>query len=239
MSTISDHFNEQGYFLAKGLLAPEDFEDIFAQAKLSIRKNWKQVDCLNDSEWVSYAITNPNCVTKIYDEMRDHKVFIQLGLLPVITNIVRQLIRQPVLYKKVPFRIDVPFEAKELAFWHQDDFYVKGNDEELTVWIPLFDTKIQQGALQVMPKSHKDGRKPHTLKVGKKTLPVSCYENEIRYVEMSRGDALFFSSYLLHSSSLNISDEIRYSIQLRYSSSLKPPSTEMKGTVNVKCNSLS
>ena len=84
-----------------------------------------------------------------------------------------------------------------------------------------------------MPRTHKGGKVPHTLRVGKKTLPASGYENEIRYVEMNRGDALFFSSFLLHQSSLNISDEIRYSIQLRYSSSLKAPSTEMKGTVNV------
>ena len=233
MNNIRDFYNDHGYFLAKGLLVSEDFADIDAQVKGSIRKNWKEVSSLNDPEWVSYAAANPDCVTRIYDEMRDHQVFIKLGLSPKITQIVYQLIRQPTLYKKVPFRIDVPFETKELAFWHQDDFYVKGNDEELTVWIPLFDTKVQQGALQVMPGSHKDGAVPHTMNVGKKTLPASVYENEIRYVEMARGDALFFSSFLLHSSSINISDEIRYSIQLRYSSSLKSPSTEMKGTVNV------
>jgi ectoine hydroxylase-related dioxygenase (phytanoyl-CoA dioxygenase family) len=235
MRSIIDYYNEQGYFLARNLLAPEDFTDINTQAKESIMKNWggEKVSCLNDSGWVSYAAANPDCVTKIYDEMRDHQVFIELGLLPKITNIVRQLIRKPVLYKKVPFRIDVPLETKELAFWHQDNFYVKGNDEELTVWIPLFDTKVQQGALQVMPRSHKYGKVPHTLKIGRKALPASGYENEIRYVEMVRGDALIFSSFLLHTSSLNISDEIRYSIQLRYSSSLKAPSTEMKGTVNV------
>ncbi len=233
MINMINYYNKQGYFLAKGLLAPEDFAEIDTQAEESIRRNYKEVSSLNDSEWVSYAAANPECVTKIYEEMRDHQVFIDLGLLPKITQIVCQLIRQPSLYKKIPFRIDVPFETKELAFWHQDDFYVKGNDEELTVWIPLFDTKVQQGALQVMPGSHKAGEVPHTMKVGKKTLPASVYENEIRYVEMARGDALFFSSYLLHSSSLNISDKIRYSIQLRYSSSLKAPSTEMKGTVNV------
>lgn len=228
-----DYYEQQGYILAKGLLKTEDFADIDFQMRELIRKNWKEVSCLNDPAWVSYAAANPDCVAKIYDEMRDHQVFIELGLSPKITNIVSELIRQPALYKKVPFRIDVPFETKELAFWHQDDFYVKGNNEELTVWIPLFDTKVQHGALQVMPRSHKDGKVPHTLKIGKKTLPASGYGNEIRYVEMARGDALFFSSFLLHSSSLNISDEIRYSIQLRYSSSLEAPSTEMKGTINV------
>lgn len=233
MNQIKDYYNDEGYFLAKGLLATEDLAEIEARAKKSISINWKLIANLNDPAWVKHATENPALVTKVYDDMRDDEVFIKLGKLPKIKHLVNKLIPLPKLYKKVPFRIDVPFEAKELAFWHQDDFYVKGNDEELTVWIPLFDTKVQQGCLQVMPRSHIGGKVPHTLKVGKKTLPASGYENEIRYVEMNRGDALFFSSFLLHQSSLNISDEIRYSIQLRYTTGLKAPSTEMKGTTNV------
>lgn len=233
MNKIQDIYISEGYFLARNLLADEDLLDIEKRVRSSIAMNWDEITDLNDPAWVSFAADNPRCVTSVYDDMRDDDVFIKLGLLPEITDVVSALIRQPKLYKKVPFRIDVPFETKELAFWHQDDFYVKGNDEELTVWIPLFDTKVQQGCLQVMPKSHIHGKIPHTLKVGKKTLPASGYENEIRYVEMNRGDALFFSSFLLHSSSLNISDEIRYSIQLRYSCGLKKQSDEMKGTVNV------
>lgn len=233
MNEMKDFYFEQGYFLAKKLLSAQDLEGIEKRARLSISRNWRDITDLNDPVWVSYAIENPACITQVYDDMRDDDVFIKLGLLPKITDAVSTLIRQPKLYKKVPFRIDVPFQTKELAFWHQDDFYVKGNDEELTVWIPLFDTKVQQGCLQVMPKSHAHGKVQHTLKVGKKTLPASGYENEIRYVEMNRGDALFFSSFLLHTSSLNISDEIRYSIQLRYSCGLKEQSNEMKGTVNV------
>jgi ectoine hydroxylase-related dioxygenase (phytanoyl-CoA dioxygenase family) len=233
MKTINEYYNEDGYFLAKGLLDSSDFLDIEDLAKRVIRNHWKELTYLNDLRWVSHASANPNCVAKIYDEIRDHEVFLRLGLSSKITSIVSKLIRAPALYKKVPFRIDVPFETKELAFWHQDDFYVKGNDEELTVWIPLFDTKIHQGPLQVMPRSHRNGKVPHTLKVGKKTLPADGYDNEIRYVEMARGDVLFFSSFLLHASSLNISDEIRYSIQLRYSSSLKSQSSEMKGIISV------
>ena len=233
MNKIKDFFNGQGYYLAKGLLSNEDFEEIETQAKESITKNSKFISNLNDPTWVTLAVEDPTLVTKIYDDLRDREVFIKLGQSSKITDIVSKLIRHPKIYKKIPFRIDVPFEVKELAFWHQDDYYVKGNDEELTVWIPLFDTKIQQGCLQVMPRSHIGGKVPHTLIIGKKTLPASVYENEIRYAEMNRGDVLFFSSFLLHQSSLNISDQIRYSIQLRYTSGLKAPSTEMKGTVNV------
>jgi len=151
-----------------------------------------------------------------------------------ITDIVGQLIDQPVLYKKIPLRIDVPFENKELAFWHQDDFYVQGNSSEVTVWIPLQETLAHNGALSVMKESHKNGPIPHTLQVGKKTLPTNIYHNSINIVEMSEGDCLFFGSYLVHQSNLNISNKIRYSIQLRYSSlTAGKQSEQMGGTLNV------
>lgn len=224
---------DAGFVLARGLLDKDDFLAVEQIVIEKISKHYKRIESLNDPDWVSYSVNHSECVTKVYDEMRDHEVFIELGKSNKIVGIVRQLIRAPELYRKVPFRIDVPFETKELAFWHQDDFYVKGNDEELTAWIPLFDTHVQHGALLVMPRSQKLGRIPHTLCVGKKSLPVAVYHNEVRYVEMSRGDVLFFSPLLLHSSSLNISDQIRYSINLRYTTSLKAPSPVMKGTVGV------
>jgi ectoine hydroxylase-related dioxygenase (phytanoyl-CoA dioxygenase family) len=226
----AETFNKFGFFLEEKLLEEKDFLNIKNLVFDKVAKYYKNISCLNDPLWVSHAMDNPGVVSKIYDEMRDHNVFIDLGKSPKIVNLVKKFIKSPSLYKKVPFRIDVPFETKELAFWHQDDFYVKGNDEELTVWIPLFDTLIQNGPLQVMPGSHKMGKIPHTLQIGKKNLPLGIYSNEIKYVEMLAGDALFFSSYLLHSSSINISEQIRHSIQLRYTSSLKVPSTEMKGT---------
>jgi ectoine hydroxylase-related dioxygenase (phytanoyl-CoA dioxygenase family) len=144
------------------------------------------------------------------------------------------LIGAPVIYHKIPLRIDVPFENKELAFWHQDDFYVQGNNSEVTVWIPLQDTFAHTGALSVMKGSHLNGAIPHSYRVGKKSVPVGVFDAPVNIIEMNKGDVLFFSSYLIHSSNLNISDQIRYSIQLRYSAaSAGEQSSLMKGFTHV------
>ena len=112
----------------------------------------------------------PKVITKLYDQMRNDQTLLELknGKSEKLTSVVKMII--PELgelddmatdelinrkYKKAIFRIDVPFVTKELAFWHQDNFYVKGNSDELTVWIPLFTTKVQHGCLSVMPKSQK------------------------------------------------------------------------------------
>lgn len=225
-------YHENGFHLARGLLDDINFVAIEGWLLQKIN-DYLSVCEINSSEWVKYAKDNPEIVTKIYDEMRDNEHLLELGKCPKITQIVRQLIDKPMLYRKIPLRIDVPFEIKELAYWHQDDFYVKGNKYELTVWVPLFDTNMEQGCLSVMPRSHRLGKIPHNLRVGKKDMPTGIYDREVRLIEMKRGDALFISSYLIHSSNLNISNQIRYSVQLRYTTGALEPSTEMNGVLYV------
>ena len=227
-------YDRHGWHLSKGLLAPEDLSAIDRLILDKIREHLPQAKSIQDRAWVEFAIRKPEVVTLVYDSIRDHPAILDLGRNPKITAVVKDFLDAPVLYRKVPLRIDVPFENKELAFWHQDDFYVQGNKKELTVWIPLQDTYAHTGALSVMTSSHKTGPIPHTYKVGKKSLPTGIFDQPISIVEMERGGALFFSSYLVHSSNLNISDQIRYSIQLRYSSSNAGSHSKlMKGTINV------
>jgi ectoine hydroxylase-related dioxygenase (phytanoyl-CoA dioxygenase family) len=121
------------------------------------------------------------------------------------------------LFSKIPFRIDVPVETKELAVWHQDYWYVKGNTDVVTAWIPLQDTTYVNGCLSVMPGSHKLGPVPHDTHVlGKKQIPAKHLGGEIRLAEMKKGDVLFFHSCLLHTGNINLSDSVRYSVQARY-----------------------
>jgi ectoine hydroxylase-related dioxygenase (phytanoyl-CoA dioxygenase family) len=234
---MNREFDNNGYLHIRDLLNSADLEPIRRKCTQAIKKSGFKGGMskggINSSSWVSFAQKNPNVVSEVYDMMRDDPVLTELGKSKKITSIVRKLIKNPGLYKKIPFRIDVPFETKELAYWHQDDFYVKGNPEELTVWIPLFNTKIENGCLMIMPGTHKLGPIPHTIKIGKKWLPEGIYSREIRYVEMNCGDVLFFSSYLMHSSGFNISNDIRYTIQLRYTSTELEPSVNMLGVENV------
>ncbi|WP_293576393.1 phytanoyl-CoA dioxygenase family protein [Phaeobacter sp.] len=227
-------YQRQGWHLSEGLLSSVDLSAIDALILSEIREHLPQSQSIQDPEWIELAKNRPEIVTSVYDAIRDHPSILELGHNRSIVDVVKSLIDAPVLYNKIPLRIDVPFENKELAFWHQDDFYVQGNSQELTVWIPLQDTFAHTGALSVMTSSHSSGPIPHTYRVGKKSLPTGIFHQPVNIIEMERGSALFFSSYLIHSSNLNISDQIRYSIQLRYSSSTAGPhSTLMKGTVNV------
>ncbi len=229
-----DEYETTGCLLLPNALTEKHLQDVENLLLKEISKHCPDVSTLQDQKWVNLAIEHPEIVTKIYDAVRDAPEALGLGRLPELTKAVNIMMDVPMLYNKVPLRIDVPFQNKELAFWHQDDFYVQGNAREVTIWIPLQDTKAHHGALSVMKGTHQNGAIPHTLEVGKKTLPQGIFDHPINIIEMNRGDALLFSSYLVHSSNLNISDSIRYSIQLRYSdASAGPHSTRMKGVTRV------
>lgn len=209
-------YQKQGAYLAKGLFTEQDIAAVTRQLHGKICDYF---DCQNaqDQAWVNYAIEHPEIVTQLYDSIQNLSAVVKLGTSEPLKSLVQTILgNQAQLYSKIPFRIDVPGVTKELAYWHQDDFYVQGAPNELTVWVPLQDTPAHLGALSVMLNSHHAGKIPHTIAWGKKKLPQHVFDAPINIVEMCFGDALLFSSFTLHSSNLNLSRQIRYSLQFRY-----------------------
>ena len=174
---------------------------------------------INDPRLVSIISEDRGLETYLYDAVRQHPELVDLSTLECLTRRAAALLGASnlVLLEKIPFRIDCPMVMRELAVWHQDHFYVKGDVETITAWIPLQDTCFSEGSLMVMPRSHASGPLLHDVNVlQKKFYPSSIFGREVRYVEVKRGDVLFFHSCLLHSSGNNISNVIRYSVQARY-----------------------
>jgi hypothetical protein len=149
-----------------------------------------------------------------------------------IVGPVKQLLGPEVgVFRKIPFRIDMPMWTEELAHWHQDFFYVRGNTQVITAWIPLQDTTFLNGCLSVMPGTHLMGPIEHDLVIGKKRTPSTIFGNEIRMVEMRKGDLLLFDSLLLHTGNLNLAPGIRYSVQPRFTPLGLPTDEDMGGVI--------
>ena len=127
------------------------------------------------------------------------------------------LFKAPVLYEKSPLRVDVPFDLREMTLWHQDFFYVKGNADVLTFYIPLNDLDYLGGALSVCPGSHKRGPLPHELKWGKKSYPKDVGSLASVCCELRAGSALVFNSLLLHQTNPNYTGLVNFNIQYRVS----------------------
>ena len=96
-----------------------------------------------------------------------------------------------------------------VCHWHQDDaYYTKHSQSEkrMSVWIPLQDTELEHGCLELIPGSHTCGLQPTSFrKTGTCTLAmdVEVDMNERIFCPIKAGSMILFSALLWHGSAGN------------------------------------
>jgi phytanoyl-CoA hydroxylase len=105
--------------------------------------------------------------------------------------------------------------------WHQDNGVILPEADSatiLTVWIPLNDATVDNGCLQVLPRSHRDGLFDHCPGSQGAAIPTQVLPRlEPLPLPMRAGSALLMTQRTVHSSLENrTSDQVRFSLDLRY-----------------------
>lgn len=115
--------------------------------------------------------------------------------------------------------------------WHQDNGVVQANADEtnmLTVWWPLTRATIENGCLQIIPRSHREGVLQHCKRVSGLAIPDSMLALDRAYpVPMEPGDVLFLTRRTCHASLPNVSNEVRISFDIRYNPVGQPTGREV------------
>ncbi|MXX04099.1 MAG: phytanoyl-CoA dioxygenase family protein [Gemmatimonadetes bacterium] len=129
-------------------------------------------------------------------------------------------------------RPKLPGHTRTEVPWHQDSgYFLPHCDRHLivTCWIPLVDTTVENGCLNVIPGVHKDGVFRHYtgghggyLEIPGDELP----QNKPIPLVMKRGDVLFMTNLTPHASFVNHTGIVRWSIDLRYQSMDAPNNSE-------------
>jgi ectoine hydroxylase-related dioxygenase (phytanoyl-CoA dioxygenase family) len=120
--------------------------------------------------------------------------------------------------------------------WHQDYGYWYKNgflfpDAMISVMLALTEATKQNGCLQVLKGSHKMGRIEHNFAGEQQGADMDFVNQALErferiYVELDRGDILFFHSNILHMSEANTSDKARWSMISAYNMSYNIPFRE-------------
>ena len=121
-------------------------------------------------------------------------------------------LRHPILDLEPQIRCDMPIRNQSVFKQHQDWSYNIGSKNAVTVWIPLQDTSVTEGAPKFAPGSHKDGIYPHDNGVILDRYRFNFVARPVRF-----GEVLIFDQKIVHESGVNTSDKIRFSVQIRYS----------------------
>lgn len=119
------------------------------------------------------------------------------------------------------------------TLWHQDIRYWSFDRPELiSVWLALGSETARNGALSVMPGSHRQaldrGRLDSAL-----FLRTDLPENQALIdsavpVELEAGDVLFFHCRLFHAAGMNLSDRIKHSLVFTYHAADNRPIPETR-----------
>lgn len=100
--------------------------------------------------------------------------------------------------------------------WHQDNGYNQLKCEHFQLWIALTETRAQNGALKLVPGSHKLGLLPHTFQGAGQMEFSGTIAGDHVTVDADAGDVILFSSLTLHCTGPNRADTKRVAYVAEY-----------------------
>ena len=140
----------------------------------------------------------------------------------IILNCVQKIIGNNFYLWGSNFFIKYPKTKNEIAF-HQDAFYWPLEPQKtVTVWLAIDDADDKNGAMTVLPCSHKYLLKHERTKNEKSELGLSINKNNVKKykkksVNLKAGYFSIHNDKLIHGSNSNSSDGIRTGFAIRYS----------------------
>jgi phytanoyl-CoA hydroxylase len=219
MTSISEQFAENGYYIAKGVfkgndleLLQQDFDRIVEQLQTSgehINARWggKAMEKISNEE---QSVIHTHQVQKYSPAFS--KAFYDNNFLDVTEEIIGPdiILHHSKLFMKPP-KNGAPFPM------HQDwGYFPTKKDSMIAGIIHLTEATDEMGCFRVYPGSHKLGRINGTLGMEKgerqnKLQEEYTLENSIA-LEAEPGDVVFFHYFLMHGSNPNISDKCRKTV---------------------------
>ena len=149
--------------------------------------------------------------------------FYNLCVTPVILNYVEDLIGPNFVLWGGQFFLKEPKDGS-IVPWHQDvQYWPLKPAKAVTVWLALYETNEENGAMKIVKGSHKKGMFKHhvneakNLALNQQVSDEQFNHNDIVSLNLKAGEISLHDDGLLHGSEANNSDRRRCGITMRYS----------------------
>jgi phytanoyl-CoA hydroxylase len=209
------NFNDHGFVILKKVF---DEDTLLKMRSLTDRIIADGENGLEDP-FSPYYMRHRTDQGALYDLFQRHPEFQEMARNKTILDEVSKIVGEDVflyenslVYKPKGKNNEVP--------WHQDFINRPTEPIKYIAWIALDDVKIDNGAMKVIPGSHKNGFLPWV------TIPGETHHTRLNldgikledyvYAELEAGDVLVFNQLLLHSSDRIVSDKPRRAYRISY-----------------------
>jgi len=230
-----EYYKTNGYFLLRNFFKVEEVEEILGDAKSIFLKQFiykgycskessvKSISELAFNESLFHLFNDDlesftNCGKQAQHLISLHSLALQERIIDLLHGLgleMPTISTRPVIFfnhsklakKKVFHTVDA----------HQDWRSMQGSLNSVVLWLPLIDINKDLGALQILPGSHLGSLRTDHIDYGFGMVKLTEQENaQLISVEVNRGDALIFSSFLIHQSGENSTNRPRWSCHFRY-----------------------
>jgi ectoine hydroxylase-related dioxygenase (phytanoyl-CoA dioxygenase family) len=134
---------------------------------------------------------------------------------PMLTDVMKRLTGPHLFVHPKPIaRMIFPNCKGALLHAHQDNSGIAGSSESYTVWMPLHDCLQGEGTLEIKEASHLFGLQHTEGYINPETAQGGYWVGG----QINAGDAVFFHSLTVHSSTLSTSSQLRFSVDCRFQS---------------------
>lgn len=217
-------YNENGYLLLNNFFDIKNLIEIKQEAIYFLEKQFIKHDIVSgslDDKMVQLF----NCDFEAFTNCGKHiqQGSIELHKLGINDKLINKLKKLGLSYPSIATRpvlfFNSPNLAKEEFYYktppHQDWNSIRGSKDCAIVWIPLIDITPSYGPLRIVPKSH-IFESLMSKQVGGFGCVDKYQDQDFIDIEMSLGDILIFSSFLVHQSGKITNNGIRWSCSFRY-----------------------
>mgnify|MGYP001807622625 CR=1 FL=1 len=228
-------FNENGYCIIDDLISADQRDSITKKINLLasqvLTKNFNVTsECLNP--YLELARINRADAGKVFDALIKIPEVNRVAYNQKLQIVAEQLLNSSLVLSpplQMNIRSDHPLEENFLYPWHTDYAYNFSSKNSLIFWIPLLDVDELNGALHLVPGSHKEKmmieiddaavmkkKSSQYFKLNDKFLQdLIDIRGEVR-CKLTFGKGLCFHSNLIHKSGSNLSKSTRLTIQSRW-----------------------
>jgi phytanoyl-CoA hydroxylase len=230
-------FKNKGFLLLRNFIDAEELDAVRSEAKMIFMVQMKRINLID-----SFDISEEEFETGLYSlfkrdfqqiifcgKQAQHLVSLhRLSLNEKILNALKELgLEFPIINVRPTIFFNSPNLGKRDVDWkkpsHQDWKTTQGSLDSVVVWVPLINIDRSLGALEIVPESHKLGLLDYETQNEYHTIVEATAKHfQFLPVEVEKGDALFFSTLLVHRSGNNTSKAVRWSCHFRYNNLLEP-----------------
>jgi len=225
-----ESYKENGYLLLKRFFDPREIDRIRSEAKeifisQMCRHGILGTEEISEREFEQGMFELFEADLQAFTNCGKHaQHLISLHRLSLDNRIVATLrelgLEFPSISTRPVMYFNSPRLAKKEVYWrlsvHQDWRSIQGSLDSIVIWVPLVNIDRALGALEAIPGSHRRGLLDAELIDGYGHIAEPVDTAALVPIEVEKGDALFFSTFLVHQSGTNVTDWIRWSCHFRY-----------------------